>query len=495
MRTTFWIVFLVLLTATACSTSSDDGKGDVNFADQTIVPLDQYSPNNDAVDLVEDEGSPDTVVPDEMALDLVEVEEVEADLCQPDCVDRECGPDGCGSECGSCIVGTICLDEGVCVPPPKVPVTGDLVITEMLINPKAVDDTDGEWFEIRNTTGESVSLEGVSLRDDGGDFFSVDKTIQIGPNKHFVFGRHIEKSLNGGAKVHLAVENFDLSNTSDEIILQYNGVELDRVAWDESWTIPDGASLALAPEYQNILDNNDKENWCASTLPIYDPAGDLGTPGTINPDCAGEVCVPACDGKECGADGCGGSCGACPMTKQCIAGLCVSGGELPGVGDVIVNEFMFNPKSSQDTNGEYIEIWNTTPKDLLLANMIVRDNDGDAFTIQGSLVLGAYGYLVLGRNADPEMNGGVEVDYVYSGFTMANNGDEIILELDGTVIDSVAYVLDLWPLPEGKALVLDPWVADWELNDDPMAWCPATVLLPMGDFGSPGAENEECPML
>jgi uncharacterized protein (TIGR03382 family) len=35
-----------------------------------------------------------------------------------------------------------------------------------------------------------------------------------------------------------------------------------------------------------------------------------------------QVCVPACDGKNCGADGCGGQCGECPDGLVCQEGLC-----------------------------------------------------------------------------------------------------------------------------------------------------------------------------
>ena len=35
-------------------------------------------------------------------------------------------------------------------------------------------------------------------------------------------------------------------------------------------------------------------------------------------------CVPACDGKACGADGCGGACGACGGGEACKLGQCVA---------------------------------------------------------------------------------------------------------------------------------------------------------------------------
>ena len=41
-----------------------------------------------------------------------------------------------------------------------------------------------------------------------------------------------------------------------------------------------------------------------------------------------EDCVPECGARECGDDGCGGSCGACPVTQICDpegSGLCING--------------------------------------------------------------------------------------------------------------------------------------------------------------------------
>ena len=36
-----------------------------------------------------------------------------------------------------------------------------------------------------------------------------------------------------------------------------------------------------------------------------------------------DVCVPDCEGKECGNDGCGGACGTCPAWFECQGGICV----------------------------------------------------------------------------------------------------------------------------------------------------------------------------
>ena len=43
-------------------------------------------------------------------------------------------------------------------------------------------------------------------------------------------------------------------------------------------------------------------------------------------DCGTCGCVPDCDAKTCGDDGCGRSCGACELGAQCVSGVCESSG-------------------------------------------------------------------------------------------------------------------------------------------------------------------------
>lgn len=57
--------------------------------------------------------------------------------------------------------------------------------------------------------------------------------------------------------------------------------------------------------------------------PVYQacPVGTTCNPATGQ--CGGNTCVPQCDGKECGMDGCGGVCGVCETNEECFDGACV----------------------------------------------------------------------------------------------------------------------------------------------------------------------------
>ncbi|MFN7131869.1 MAG: hypothetical protein ACK4N5_07295, partial [Myxococcales bacterium] len=50
------------------------------------------------------------------------------------------------------------------------------------------------------------------------------------------------------------------------------------------------------------------------------PTGQSCGPGNV---CKAATCTPSCSNKICGDDGCGGSCGDCPVGRVCSDGLCV----------------------------------------------------------------------------------------------------------------------------------------------------------------------------
>ena len=62
-----------------------------------------------------------------------EVVDLTGDVCAPACQENQCGPDGCGGDCGSCDAGEGCSDQGACLPLTclsSVDCPGDLVCLE-----------------------------------------------------------------------------------------------------------------------------------------------------------------------------------------------------------------------------------------------------------------------------------------------------------------------------------------------------------------------------
>lgn len=157
---------------------------------------------------------------------------------------------------------------------------GDVIITEIMQNPTAVSDNDGEFFEIYNTTGSTIDLDGWVIKDKDSESHTIDNggPLNINSGEYLVLGRNLDTATNGGVNVAYQYSSFFLGNSSDEVILEDNGVTIDSVAYDNGSTFPDpsGASMELT---DILLDNNVGTNWLTATSAWIGSAGDFGTPG------------------------------------------------------------------------------------------------------------------------------------------------------------------------------------------------------------------------
>ncbi|GGL77656.1 ExeM/NucH family extracellular endonuclease [Wenxinia marina] len=155
-----------------------------------------------------------------------------------------------------------------------------IVITEILQNPSAVSDDNGEWFEIHNAGSASVNLSGWTISDNGSDSHVIAGDLVVAPGAYAVLGRNGDTATNGGVAVDYVYGSIALANSDDEIVLtDAEGIERDRVEYDGGPAFPDpaGASMALDDP---ALDNSDAANWSVSTAMFGD--GDKGTPGAAN---------------------------------------------------------------------------------------------------------------------------------------------------------------------------------------------------------------------
>jgi len=168
------------------------------------------------------------------------------------------------------------------------PGTGELVITEVLVNPNG-SDSPMEWFELYNATASSVDLEGWTFSDLGTDSFVVVGSLVVAPGTYVVLGEETETAYNGGAPVDYEYSTLmSLGNGADELVVTDElGALVDQIAWDDGATFPDtgGRSMNLDPTLLDDVSNDDGSNWCASYAPAYGTNGDNGTPGATNWAC------------------------------------------------------------------------------------------------------------------------------------------------------------------------------------------------------------------
>ena len=164
---------------------------------------------------------------------------------------------------------------------------GDLLITEIMYNPTAISDTEGEWLEIYNTSSQSIDIFQLVLIKGTEVQHIVSENILIAPQQHLVLARHLNAT---NALSYVYGSDLTLTNTGDDLVLANYGTDgtdgqvIARVNYGDAG-FPDGsgASISLNPASYEVNQAQLGENWCVSTLPF--DTGDLGTPGILNEDC------------------------------------------------------------------------------------------------------------------------------------------------------------------------------------------------------------------
>ncbi len=329
---------------------------------------------------------------------------------------------------------------------------GDLVINEIMNNPSAVGDSEGEWFEVYNATGADIDINGYTIFDNDIDTHVIDAggPLLVPAGGFLVLGNNTDIGTNGGAPVAYSYGgSWFLSNSGDEIVIADTAlVEIDRVEYDGGPLFPDptGNSMALIDP---TFDNNVGANWCNSSTTMT--GGDLGTPGAAND---------------------------CPVVED--------------VG-LVINEIMNNPDVLADSEGEYFELFNSTDADIDIEGWTISDNDVDVHVIAngGPLIVPAGDYLVLGNGdvGTPTAIGN-HIDYSYgANWFLSNSADEVVVtDLDGVEVDRVEYDGGpLFPDLTGASMALIDPALDNNVGEN---WCQSGTPFGAGDLGSPGAAND-----
>ena len=159
--------------------------------------------------------------------------------------------------------------------------TVNIVINEIMQNPTALSDTDGEWFEVYNAGTGVVDMNGWTIRDNGIDSHVIDNggPLLINPGEYKVLGRNATAMAGEGVVLFYQYASFTLGNSDDELFLIDTALAVvDSVLWDGGpvWPDPSGASM----QWRGTGDNNDGTQWYWRGFPFG--SGDLGSPGAVN---------------------------------------------------------------------------------------------------------------------------------------------------------------------------------------------------------------------
>jgi hypothetical protein len=189
--------------------------------------------------------------------------------------------DGCGGtiNCGSCTSPQTCGGGGatnVCgLPQPGV---GQVIISEIMVDPTTVGDPNGEWFELHNTSTAAFNLEGCVVADNAGSF-TITGALIIPSGGYLALAR----SASPGFTPDYIYPTISLNNTGgDSLTLTCSSTVVDAVVFGSTFPIEAGKAMNLAPDSLNATANDSASNWCIASVSYN---GDLGTPGAANSTC------------------------------------------------------------------------------------------------------------------------------------------------------------------------------------------------------------------
>ncbi len=167
---------------------------------------------------------------------------------------------------------------------------GDLVFSEMMVDPSAVEDEVGEWVELYNTSGAPIDIAGYSFRDDDVDLQVLDGPLVVAPNDYVVLCADMDPLVNGGVPCdgHFLRDyrggGLALANGPDELVLaRPDGTEIDWLHYEDTWYTV-GVALGLHPDELDDAVNDDPAYWC-DQVTVTAPMTEPGTPGGPNDAC------------------------------------------------------------------------------------------------------------------------------------------------------------------------------------------------------------------
>ena len=186
-------------------------------------------------------------------------------------------------------------------------------------------------------------------------------------------------------------------------------------------------------------------------------------------------------------------------------GFNVQNDPTPDAGEVIFTEVLARADAS--TDGEYVELYNRTAKQLNLEGLflVYTSSSGTRKEFEitspaGIVPIGSGEYLLATRTADPADNGCLDPDMTWgdSSFVLDDDG-ALKLSKPGLTVAELDFTDAAgWSFDRGTAMGLSPTQLDSEDWDALTAWCNQRTSIERcaesssTDIGTPGEENDPC---
>jgi hypothetical protein len=362
----------------------------------------------------------------------------------------------CSATCG--------YDTSACMSAPA-PTAGQIVITEIMPNPAALNDGDGEWFEVRNTTAGPLQLGGCMFLDNQATpaMFPVTGSLIAPANGYLTFAIGATPGFTPSFDYP---DTWSLAQAGDEVRLVCGTTLIDSVVYTSTWPFSSGFSMSLSPGSTTAAANDVQANWCrgAGIYNTVSTVSDEGTPGAANPACpvvTPEVCTGGVDEDgdtfiDCLDSDCTTN-PACVVTtpEVCTGGIDEDGDTFIDCADsdcasspacrTPSGALFFSEYIEGSSNNKAIEIWNdsTTARDLTGCSVRIYTNGNTTAgtTLNLTATVAAGDVFVIcnsGASLFSDAPGGVcDID---SGVTNFNGNDALELVCGTATLDVIGQI-------------------------------------------------------
>ncbi len=268
--------------------------------------------------------------------------------CVPQCDGKECGSDGCGGACGTC-EGQACSAEFKCVP----------------FN---CDKLEVEEFEIATVESwfSSYNRYEAYVKDNKPGSAEIPDLLTM------TFYTYDAEEDEWSYKTELLEGTETLASYEDDetAIIMYEDYDVENESVGKYY-VHESGKLNITKVKEGTLESQGNGSFRVMEVDtdlIQVPGGKCYEFKDITWD---TICVPKCEGKVCGPDGCGGTCGeGCGADKTCNADQtqCV---------DFNCTEITFETGSYNSEYGLYLGKYtpNTTDDDLYLLETWTGESD------------------------------------------------------------------------------------------------------------------------
>lgn len=161
---------------------------------------------------------------------------------------------------------------------------GDLVISEVMVNPATCSDAYGEWLEVWNASGSPVDLYGIVLKDLDGYSGAVSSSYVLAAGDRAVLGKGSASTWCGTFVPDAFYGTRPaLDNTGDRVgLYSPAGLTIDLTPTWTSSNATSGIAWSLDEARLDASDNDASSHWCNATNSL---GAEKGTPGSANGTC------------------------------------------------------------------------------------------------------------------------------------------------------------------------------------------------------------------